>query len=194
MIVGLQAHERLKLQSERERLIDELHSSAMRDPLTGLPNRRSWHEHVERELQRARRSKQPLRVAVIDLDGLKQTNDSFGHEQGDRLIQRAADAWSDALRQSDFLARLGGDEFVLLLPDCTAVVAEEIARRMIDAVPFEKTCSVGIATCDGNEASYELVHRADQAMYTAKAAGGGSIGIAGVPRLHIFPARGPVAA
>jgi len=196
VIVGLQAHERLKLYSDRERLIDELHSSAMRDQLTGLPNRRSWHEHVERELQRARRSKQPLRVAVIDLDGLKQTNDRFGHEQGDQLIQRAAHAWSDALRQSDFLARLGGDEFVLLLPDCTAVVAEELARRMIEVVPFEKTCSVGVATWDGNEASHELVHRADQAMYTAKAAGGGGIGIAGTSQgvtRAPFPVRGPVA-
>jgi len=197
VIVGLQAHKRLKLQSERERLIHELHSSAMRDQLTGLPNRRAWHERVERELQRAGRFEQPLRVAVIDLDGLKQTNDRFGHGQGDRLIQRSADAWSDALRQSDFLARLGGDEFVLLLPDCTAAVAEEIARRMIDAVPFEKTCSVGVATWDGNEASYELVHRADQAMYTVKAGGGGGIGIAATSQASLVrassPSGGPVA-
>jgi len=182
----------------QERVAHEaLRRDALQDELTGLPNRRAWHERVERELQRARRFEQPLRVAVIDLDGLKQTNDRFGHGQGDRLIQRSADAWSDALRQSDFLARLGGDEFVLLLPDCTAAVAEEIARRMIDAVPFEKTCSVGVATWDGNEASYELVHRADQAMYTVKAGGGGGIGIAATSQASLVrassPSGGPVA-
>jgi len=67
---------------------------------------------------------------------------------------------------------------MVLLPDSTAAAGGEIARRMIDAVPSQQTCSVGIATWDGDEAGYELVHRADQAMYTVKAAGGGGIGVA----------------
>lgn len=90
-----------------------------------------------------------------------------------------------ALRQPDFLARLGGDEFGVLLPDCTTASAAEIARRMLGAVPFNQTCSVGIATWDGDEAGYELVHRADQAMYAIKAAGGGDIGLA--PHLDALP-------
>jgi diguanylate cyclase (GGDEF)-like protein len=150
----------------------------MRDQLTGLANRRSWDDRFEQELERARRSGQPLSVAVLDLDRLKQINDTHGHEQGDRLIRRCAHAWAGALRRSDFLARLGGDEFVVLLPDCTEVGAEEITRRMLGAVPFNQTCSVGIATWDRDEAGYELVHRADQAMYGVKAAGGGDVSVA----------------
>ena len=178
VIVGLQAHRRIKLQRDRERLIAELHATAMRDQLTGLPNRRAWDDRFERELHRARRSGHSLRVAMIDLDGLKHTNDTLGHEEGDRLIRRCADAWSDALRPSDFLARVGGDEFTVLLADCTAAAAAAIAERMLDAVPSDQSCSVGIATWDGDEAGYELVHRADRAMYTVKAAGGGGIGVA----------------
>jgi diguanylate cyclase (GGDEF)-like protein len=181
VIVGLQSQRRLRLQDERERLIAELHATAMRDQLTGLPNRRAWDDRLERELGRAARSEQSLNVAVIDLDRLKHINDTHGHEEGDRLIQCCARAWAGALRRSDFLARLGGDEFVVLLPDCSSVAAEEIARRMLGAVPFNQTCSVGIATWDRQEAGYELVHRADQAMYAVKAAGGGDIGVAFAP-------------
>ena len=90
-------------------------------------------------------------------------------------------AWAGAVRRSDFLARFGGDEFVVLLPDCTQVGAEEIVQRMLDAVPFNQTGSVGIAVWDRDEAGYELVHRADQAMYAVKGAGGGGIRVASAP-------------
>ena len=89
---------------------------------------------------------------MSDLDGLKQVNDTHGHEGGDRLIRGSAYAWTGALRQSDFLARLGGDEFVVLLADCTQAGTEEIVQRMLDAVPFNQTCSVGIAVWDRGEA------------------------------------------
>ena len=175
IFVGLQYDSRLKLQDDRERLVAELEATAMRDQLTGLPNRRAWDERFERELRRAARSEQPLSVAAIDLDGLKRINDTHGHEQGDRLIKRCAHAWGGALRRPDFLARLGGDEFLVVLPDCATAEAEEVARRLLGAVPFNQTCSVGLATWDRDEAGYELLHRADQAMYAAKAAGGGAI-------------------
>jgi len=181
VIVGLQSQKRLRLEGERVRLIAELRATAMRDQLTGLPNRRAWHDRFEQELARAGRSGRPLSVAVLDLDGLKQVNDTHGHDQGDRLIRCCAHAWADAVRRSDFLARLGGDEFVALLPDCTRAGAEEIAQRMLDAVPFNQRCSVGIAVWDRDEAGYELVHRADQAMYAVKGAGGGGIGVAPEP-------------
>jgi diguanylate cyclase (GGDEF)-like protein len=115
---------------------------------------------------------------VVDLDRLKQINDIHGHEQGDRLIRRCAHAWAGAVRRPDFLARLGGDEFVVLLPECGEEAAEEIARRMVGAVPFSQTCSVGVATWDRSEAGYELVHRADQAMYSVKGVGGGDVAVA----------------
>ena len=176
VIVGLQSERRLRLQVERERLIADLQATAMRDQLTGLPNRRAWDDRLERELERARRSGRPLAVAVLDLDRLKRVNDTHGHEQGDRLIQRCAHAWTGTLRQSDLLARLGGDEFAVLLPDCGAAAADEAGRRLLGAVPFNQSCSVGVAVWDEQEAGYELVHRADQAMYAVKAAGGGDLG------------------
>lgn len=190
VFVGLESGQRLKLQDERERLIADLEATAMRDQLTGLPNRRAWDDRFERELRRAARAEQPLSVAAIDLDRLKHVNDTHGHEQGDRLIEHCAHAWGGALRQPDFLARLGGDEFLVLLPDCAAAAAEEVARRLLVAVPFNQTCSVGIATWDGGEAGYELVHRADQAMYAAKAAGGGEISLAPSPDALARPPRG----
>ena len=181
VIVGLQAQRRRKLQADRERLITELQATAMRDQLTGLPNRRAWDDRFERELKRAGRAGQPLSVAVLDIDGLKQINDTHGHQQGDRLLRRCAHAWAGIVRTSDFLARLGGDEFVVLLADCTEDRTLEITRRMLGAVPFKQSCSIGIATWDREEAGYELVHRADQAMYAVKAAGGGDIGLAPAP-------------
>jgi diguanylate cyclase (GGDEF)-like protein len=175
MFVGLHADQRRKLEDERAQLMRELQATAMSDQLTGLPNRRAWDERFEHELACARRSGQPLSVAAIDLDNLKQVNDTLGHEHGDRLIQRCARVWASALRETDFLARLGGDEFLVLLPDCPAADAEDAAQRMLSTAVFGDSFSIGIATWDGEEAGFELIHRADETMYAAKAAGGGRI-------------------
>jgi diguanylate cyclase (GGDEF)-like protein len=175
VFVGLQSQQRLKLQREREDLLAELQATATHDPLTGLPNRRAWDDRLERELSRAAACDEALSVLAIDLDRLKRINDTHGHLEGDRLLQRCAHAWNGALRQGDYLARLGGDEFLVLLPGSAAMTAEQVARRIVGAVPFNQTCSIGIATWDGEEPAYELVHRADQAMYAAKAGGGGRI-------------------
>lgn len=175
VFVGLQSQQRLKLQGEREDLLAELQATATHDQLTGLPNRRAWDDRLERELRRAAACDELLSVLAIDLDRLKQINATHGHVEGDRLLQRCAHAWNGALRQGDYLARLGGDEFLVLLPGSAPATAEEVARRILGAVPFNQTCSIGIATWDGDEPAYELVHRADQRMYAAKAAGGGRI-------------------
>jgi diguanylate cyclase (GGDEF)-like protein len=175
IFVGLQSQQRLDLQREREALLVELQATATHDQLTGLPNRRAWDDRLGRELQHAASSQQPLSALAIDLDGLKRINDTHGHLQGDRLLQRCAHAWNGALRQGDYLARLGGDEFLVLLPGSEPEVAEQVARRILGAVPFNQTCSIGLATWDGEEAAYELIHRADRGMYAAKAAGGGRI-------------------
>jgi diguanylate cyclase (GGDEF)-like protein len=173
VFVGLQARERMKLQREREDLLAELQATATHDPLTGLPNRGAWDDRLERELRRAAATHEALSALAIDLDGLKRINDTHGPQEGDRLLQRCAHAWNGVLRQGDYLARLGGDEFLVLLPGSAEAEAEHVARRILGAVPFNQTCSIGIATWDGAEAAFELVQRADQAMYEAKAAGGG---------------------
>ena len=175
VLVGLQSQQRLNLQREREDLLAELQATETHDQLTGLPNRRAWDDRLERELRRALACDEPLSVLAIDLDRLKHINDTHGHAEGDRLLQRCAHAWNGALRQGDYLARLGGDEFLVLLPGSGAVTAGQVARRILGAVPFNQTCSIGIATWNGEEHAHQMVHRADQGMYAAKAAGGGRI-------------------
>ena len=181
LLVGLQAEQRRTLLEERERLVGELQVTAMRDHLTGLANRHAWEERFAHELRSARRTAKPLSLAVIDVDDLKRVNDSLGHAHGDRLIQRCAEACRSATRETDFVARLGGDEFLVLLTDCRASGAREVAERMLDAVGENHSFSIGIATWDGQESGEELVSRGDQAMYAAKAAGGAQIAFAPEP-------------
>jgi diguanylate cyclase (GGDEF)-like protein len=175
VIGGFHSEERRRLERERELLLDELRATALSDPLTGLPNRRAWDERFERELALAGRTGVPISVAAIDLDKLKEVNDALGHEHGDRLIERCARLWAATLRETDFIARIGGDEFLVLLPDCPEPVAEQTARRMLAAAPPEHSFSIGLATWDRGEEGYELIQRADRAMYAAKAAGGNRI-------------------
>ena len=152
---------------ERAELVAKLQREALLDPLTGLPNRRSWEEHLERASTHAQRTGQPLSVAVLDIDGLKHTNDTLGHAEGDRLLRDAAREWSATLRRHDVLARVGGDEFGLLLVDTDSVVAEEVLARMTAAVPGPGF-SRGVAQWRPGEPVGEVLHRADTAMYADK--------------------------
>jgi diguanylate cyclase (GGDEF)-like protein len=181
LLVGVQAELRRALWEERERLMQELRAAALRDQLTGLANRRAWDERFAYDLATASRSARPLSVAVIDLDELKHVNDTHGHAHGDRVIQRCAQAWRGAVRDTDFIARLGGDEFLVLLPDCPTSDAGDVTQRMLDALASVHSVSIGIATWDGQEDAEELVSRADRAMYAAKAAGGAQIAFAPDP-------------
>jgi diguanylate cyclase len=152
------------------RLVSRLEGLARTDPLTGVPNRRVWEEELPRELERARRLRTGLCVAMIDLDNFKAYNDRHGHQAGDLVLKEAASAWRAEVRSTDLLARYGGEEFVLLLPGCALEDAIEIVERLRVATPLV-TCSVGLASWDFQEAGAELVQRADQALYLAKAEG-----------------------
>jgi diguanylate cyclase (GGDEF)-like protein len=153
---------------ERIELLTRLESIARTDDLTGLPNRRAWEEEIPRELLRAKREGRPMCVAMIDLDHFKEFNDERGHQAGDRFLKQAAAAWGDELRGTDFLARYGGEEFALALPGCTPDQAMEVAERVRAATPDSETCSIGIASWDGNEDAPALIGRADAALYEAK--------------------------
>jgi diguanylate cyclase (GGDEF)-like protein len=135
-----------------------------------VPNRRVWEEELPRELERARRMSTPLCVAMIDLDNFKAYNDRFGHQAGDRVLKEAASAWRAQVRTTDLLARYGGEEFTLLLPACALDHATEIVERLRLVTPLV-TCSIGVASWDFHESATELVERADQALYVAKAEG-----------------------
>jgi diguanylate cyclase (GGDEF)-like protein len=153
---------------ERERLLDQLHSMAHTDPLTGLRNRRAWELELQRGLAHASRTGETLSLAVIDIDNFKNMNDQQGHAEGDSLLIQTARRWSEILRTEDVLARIGGDEFALLMPACTEPDAATVIGRMRARTPAPYSCSVGLAVWDGIESQERLFQRADAALYQAK--------------------------
>jgi diguanylate cyclase (GGDEF)-like protein len=156
---------------ERADLHERLERMARTDELTGLPNRRAWHEELPRELGRARREEKPLSLVMLDLDGFKRFNDSLGHLAGDRLLKQVAAGWRSQLRVTDVLVRLGGDEFGLILPACGQQEALALVDRLRHAMPASQTCSAGVAPWRSRETVETLVARADSALYAAKSAG-----------------------
>lgn len=155
----------------RAEMLGRLEALARTDDLTGLPNRRSWQEHLPRELARAERDQAPLCVAMLDLDRFKEYNDRRGHQAGDRLLKEAAAAWRTRLRTYDVLARYGGEEFSVILPGCTSERAMRLVERLREVTPEGETCSAGVAQWTDGEPSETLVGRADAALYRAKRSG-----------------------
>jgi diguanylate cyclase len=153
----------------RAELLEKLHRLALTDELTGLANRRSWHDHLEHALARARRSAAPLSVVVLDLNGFKQVNDKQGHAAGDRLLRTVSACWSSVLRDSDILGRIGGDEFAVILEQTDEVTAARIAQRLDGSLPAETVSAAsGTATWNRREDVEGLLSRADAAMYERK--------------------------
>jgi diguanylate cyclase len=154
-----------------ERQSRQLSQLSRVDELTGLPNRRAWSAELPAAIERARRDRVELSIALLDLDHFKRFNDEFGHQAGDRLLKGASAAWSAQLRAVDQLARYGGEEFIVLLPGATAELATCVLERLRGATPAGQTFSAGVATWDGTETSEDFIARADQALYQAKDAG-----------------------
>ncbi|HJV84626.1 MAG TPA: diguanylate cyclase [Noviherbaspirillum sp.] len=166
---------------ERQRLHAELQRLARHDDLTGLPNRRSFHDRVDAALARARREDKRAAVLYIDLDDFKQVNDSLGHATGDLLLQEIARRMKQCVRKEDTVARLGGDEFVILLehieqPEDAMLIAEKIrAATQRPIVLRDRSLqmfpSIGIALYpDHGDRIEQLLKHADEAMYLAKKA------------------------
>jgi diguanylate cyclase (GGDEF)-like protein len=164
-----------------QRSRDELHHQALHDPLTGLPNRALFMEHLEHAIARSRRRGTPITVMFLDLDGFKAVNDTLGHEAGDQVLASVAEGLQRSLREEDMVARLGGDEFGVVLEEATggaSLTARRILRRFerpwsLSARDVPVGVSIGIATRDSDEELDELVRQADTAMYAAKASGKG---------------------
>lgn len=155
---------------ERVELLTRLQHMALTDELTGLLNRRGWSEALTREMARTRREQAPLCIAMLDVDGLKQLNDTLGHSAGDDLLRQHADTWRAALRPTDLLARHGGDEFAIAFTNCRLPEAERLARRLVQASPADRSFCFGIAEWDGRQKAHELMAAADVRLYEAKAA------------------------
>ena len=141
------------------------------DPLTGLSNRRFILTQLAGAVSAARRHERPLSIAMIDIDHFKAVNDEHGHAAGDRVLAAIAHAMRRHLRAEDQLGRLGGEEFLALLPDADADAAAAAAEKLRASVEAAGvTVSIGWAAWEGESAD-ELLGRADDALYEAKARG-----------------------
>ncbi len=151
-----------------------LRAQAVTDPLTGLANHRQLIQALEAEIKRSRRTAQPLAVVLLDLDGLKQINDQYGHLAGSLAIRRVAEALLGSCRATDTAARFGGDEFALVLPETGEAAAWHVARGVADrlATDAEKpnlSISVGVAVYPGHGETVEaLLNAADVVLYETK--------------------------
>lgn len=166
---------------ELRRRLAQTEEQALRDALTGLPNRRAYDERVAEECARLKRFGAPLSLVVWDLDNFKQVNDKLGHKAGDKALKVVGELLAKGLRETDFIARYGGEEFVVLLPGATVQDALPVAEKMRQAVenaglhsnkkPVELTVSGGIARFANGEDPSAVFERADKALYQAKAEG-----------------------
>jgi diguanylate cyclase (GGDEF)-like protein len=157
---------------ERMRMAAELERLAMRDPLTGLPNRRSLMERLTTELATARRTKEPLAFAMVDVDNFKSINDTRGHAGGDEALTVIASILQSNTRETDIAARFAGDEFSLLMPRTDGETIEVAMTRIYAKLKEANLgCSIGIAFARLGEEAAALMARADAAVYEAKAAG-----------------------
>lgn len=155
---------------ERRRTVQATRD-ALRDPLTGLNNRLAFEHRLAIDWERARRYEHPLGLLVIDLDGFKEVNDTYGHPAGDRALRDAGAVIAGHVRHSDMAARLGGDEFVVLSVETLAEGLEVLAARLERALGEQAgvAASVGWAQRDPDDHhATDLIDRADVAMYERK--------------------------
>jgi diguanylate cyclase (GGDEF)-like protein len=174
-----------------EKLLEERNSLLGVDPLTGAHSRRFFTTELAYALKRFERSREPVSLIVFDLDGFKQVNDTYGHAAGDELLCMVVTRAQAALRAGDVLCRLGGDEFAVIAAQAPVEGARLVASRLREAVRRASeelipgsgvTASIGIASAPIHVTDpAELIRRADQALYAAKAAGRNTIRIGTAP-------------
>src|ERR671925_318254 len=154
-----------------ERVTGELAERARRDPLTGLLNHRAFHTQLAAEAARARRYRGSLALVAFDLDRFKETNDLYGHQEGDRLLRAFAAALASTVRETDFAGRTGGDEFAALLLEARPRDVERFLARLRERLPEGLSVSAGAAHLPGESATAEgLVAAADRRLYADKTA------------------------
>ena len=167
--------------AEQATLREELERVARTDPLTGLPNRRAFDEHLRWLVAQAHRSQRPAALLLLDVDHFKKVNDRYGHAVGDQVLRALARPTDVAIRQSDLFSRWGGEEFALLLVDTDEAGALVFAEKLrlanratpipTTAGPIPLTVSIGIALLDEGLSADDWIRRADEALYTAKRLG-----------------------
>jgi diguanylate cyclase (GGDEF)-like protein len=175
---------------ENARRFREARQLADLDALTGLHNRRYFHETLARECARAHRYQRKLSLIVFDLDDFKEINDRIGHLAGDTVLAEAAERVRDVVRTADVACRVGGDEFAVILPESSLEDADQLYRRIQNAISSRPLgqggklyLSAGVAELRAEDDPVSFFQRADEALYRAKEAGKGRVVSANAPRL-----------
>ncbi len=176
----------LALRERLDGLMGDLEYTASTDMLTDLPNRRTFERACNRELERARRSKTPVALAIFDLDHFKAINDRLGHAEGDRALKRFALILKEQCRVVDYPARIGGEEFAVVLSNADAegarIFSERLLARVIDQTkhdPAPISVSIGISEMtDASDTQDVLLLAADRALYEAKNTGRSKVVVA----------------
>ena len=183
---------------ENARRFREARQLADLDALTGLHNRRYFHETLAREVARAQRYGRRLALIVLDLDDFKTINDRIGHLSGDAVLAETAERVRDVVRSADVACRVGGDEFAVILPESSAEEGDQLYRRLRGAVSSRPVAqagrlflSAGIAELLSDDDPTRFFERADEALYRAKELGKGQVVEAGAPGLSAAPDASP---
>jgi diguanylate cyclase (GGDEF)-like protein len=159
--------------------LQELHQLAYSDPLLGIANRRGFLACLERLISRVDRYGCTAAMLFVDVDGLKEINDKFGHKAGDAALARVAEMLTGCVRKSDTVARLGGDEFGILLEQADELSAWQLALRVVETVVGSEFCvdgiclplsvAVGVGVVKPGDSPAAVLERADREMYRIKA-------------------------
>src|SRR5262249_19630676 len=178
-------------------VFEQTQEDSLTDPLTGLPTRRSMFVHLSRELARAERLKGEVALIVMDVDGFKTINDTYGHSVGDHALREMSNALQSALRPYDLCVRYAGDEFIVVLADCSREAADakldelqarvgEIEIEVRSGKRMRLAASAGASVFPHDGTTYEaLLADADQRMYRDKASRRGHL----APRPQVAPAE-----
>ena len=161
-----------------DKLIKNLNIQTITDPLTGVKNRLAFDQIMEEEIARDIRYKRNLSLAILDIDFLKNINDTFGHNRGDDVIKHVAHEISCTVRQTDSICRLGGDEFAIIFIETDLAKAKRVGENICKRISqshilgtTKVTVSIGIAKLDTNDNKDTLYKRADEALYLSKKQG-----------------------
>jgi diguanylate cyclase (GGDEF)-like protein len=167
-----------RLIDNQQRLTSEIKRLSEEDYLTKLNNRRKIHEILENEISRSKRYNSSFAVILLDVDNFKTTNDSFGHNSGDKVLIQFSGIITGTIRDSDMASRWGGEEFLIFCPHTNADGAFSLAEKLrnnIEKQEFDdvgyKTASFGVAQVEHGDTVQSLIQRADEALYSAKHSG-----------------------
>ncbi|WP_432736658.1 GGDEF domain-containing protein [Maridesulfovibrio sp. FT414] len=168
-----------------QQVLEELSFKTEHDPLTGLSNRRVFERVLDQEMERSRRNKTPMSLAILDIDNFKSINDTWGHLKGDEVLIDFAEMLSHSSRRYDLVARIGGEEFAVIFSGVGIFKAQQLVQRLLEntrllsfSTPdsknkFSVTCSAGLVAYKGlvESSMNNIIDKADKALYEAKKTG-----------------------